>query len=297
MSFGSIGFLVYEGFRNIRRNGLMSLAALGTITVALTILGATVLSAYALYQIASVQPQKLNEIEVFLNVDTPADQVADVETRIRGLDDVRSVTLIPKEQAWAEIQAGQPALKETALDNPLPDAFWVQAADVRAIAGLKQSLSDASHFPEVNWVNASNTEVESLLALARMIRILGGAISIGLFAATLFIVYNTVRLTVFARRREIRIMQLVGATQGFIRFPLLMEGLFFGIAGAIIACGLLWLAAREIGRFIRQLHSPLMADVTVHLSHVDFAGGLIAIGTLIGLVGSTLAMRRFLRQK
>lgn len=297
MNFGSLAFLIYEGCRNIRRNGLMSLAALGTITVALTILGASAWSAYCLHEIAARQPQRLNEVAVFLQVRTQRDQALAVAERLRNLPNVRTVTLVTKEQAWSETEAGQPALKDIALDNPLPDALRIETTDVRGMDALTHMLQDTRRFPDVNWVNASNSEVRSLLALARVIRILGATISLGLFAATLFIVYNTVRLTVFARRREIRIMQLVGATPRFIRFPLLMEGLFYGVAGGCIACGLLWLIAREISRFVQQLHSPLMADISIHLSPLEFASGLIAIGALIGLMGSFLAVRRFLRQK
>lgn len=297
MNLGSLFFLIYEGFRNIRRNRLMSLAALGTITVALTILGGSVLSAYCVHEIAAGQPQRLNEVDVFLQVGAAREQAMDVQERIRALPNVRTVSLVTREQAWSEMQAGQPALKGIALDNPLPDSFRIQATDVRGMDILTRALQDPHAFPEVNWVNASNTEVRSLLALARVIRVLGGTISIGLFAATLFIVYNTVRLTVFARRREIRIMQLVGATPLFIRFPLLVEGMFYGIAGAILACGLIWLATREIVRFVGELHSPLMADVSVHLSAIEFASGLLAIGVLIGVFGSSLAIRRFVRQR
>jgi cell division transport system permease protein len=297
VNFGSLAFLIYEGCRNIRRNGLMSLAALGTVTVALTILGASGWSAYCIHEIAARQPQRLNEIAVFLQVRTPRDQVLAVAERIRGLPNVRSVTLVTKEEAWNETQSSQPALKDTALDNPLPDALRIDTTDVQDMDALTDLLRNTTLFPDVNLVNSSNTEVRSLLALARVIRILGATISLGLFAATLFIVYNTIRLTVFARRREIRIMQLVGATPRFIRFPLLMEGLFYGVAGGCLACGLLWFIAREISRFVQQLHSPLMADIRIHLSPLEFASGLVAIGALIGLIGSFLAVRRFLRQK
>ncbi len=297
MNFASLSFLVYEGFRNIRRNGLMSLAALGTITVALTILGATLLSAYCIHEIAAGQPQRLNEIDVFLKVGLSRDRALAVEEQIRALPNVRAVALVSREEAWAQTRAGQPVLRELTLDNPLPDSFRVECGDVRGMDALTRTLQDTLQFPDVNWVNASNTEVRSLLALARVIRVLGGTISIALFGATLFIVYNTVRLTVFARRREIRIMQLVGATPFFIRFPLLVEALFYGVAGAVLACGLIWLGTREISRFVRQIHSPLMADVSVHLSPVEFASGLVAIGILIGIIGSSLAIRRFVRQK
>ena len=135
-----------------------------------------------------------------------------------------------------------------------------------------------------------------MLGLARLVRVIGGSAAIGLFVATLFIVYNTIRLTVYARRKEIRIMQLVGATPGFIRFPLLLEGVFHGVVGALIAGGIVLFCGHQVGRFIAQIHSPLFKDVPSQLGPIDMMAGLIAIGGFVGLVGSHLSIRRFLRQ-
>jgi len=135
-----------------------------------------------------------------------------------------------------------------------------------------------------------------LLGFARVIKVLGSGMAIGLFIATLFIVQNTIRLTVYARRREIRIMQMVGATPGFIRLPLLLEGAFYGVTGGVIACGILAICAQEISRFVSDLHSPLVGDVPSQLSTPDVLVGLIGLGALVGVFGSYLAMRRFLRQ-
>jgi cell division transport system permease protein len=162
---------------------------------------------------------------------------------------------------------------------------------------LTRTLGDKNQFPLVDWVNGSNDEVRSLLALARVVRVIGGSVSISLLAATLLIVHNTIRLTVLARRREIRIMQLVGATPRFIQLPLVLEGLFYGIAGAVAASGLLWFAGREVARFVRTLNSPLLANASFHISPLEFAAGLVAIGSLVGVFGSLLGARRFLRQK
>jgi cell division transport system permease protein len=139
-------------------------------------------------------------------------------------------------------------------------------------------------------------EVRTMLGFARVVKIVGGCASIGLFIATLFIVHNTIRLTVFARRREIRTMQLVGATPGFIRLPLLLEGLFHGIVGAFIASGVMLLCGREVSRFFIGLRSPLLGDVPSLLTPLQVVGVQVAIGAFVGLVGSYLAMRRFLKQ-
>lgn len=296
MRLSSLFFLMQEGFQNIRRNGLMSLAALGTVTVALTVLGGSLWTAYRVNEIAAQQPQKLNEVDVFLAAEVDRPTALAVQEKIRQQSNVRTVRLVTREEAWAEVQSGQALPDDVKLENPLPDAFRIEVADVSRMEALTQSLRDAALFPEINQVNASNEEMRMMLGFARVVKIIGGVVSIGLFIATLFIVHNTIRLTVFARRREIRIMQLVGATPGFIRAPLLLEGLFHGMVGACIAGGILILCAREVSRFVSQLRSPLINEVPSHLGPLDAVGGLIALGALIGLVGSHLAMRRFLKQ-
>jgi cell division transport system permease protein len=292
----SLIFLLHEGFLNIRRNGLMSLAALGTVTVALTVLGASLWTAYRIHEIAAEQPQTFNEIDVFLKKEIDRDQALDVQERIRRLPEVQRVHLVSRERAWAEMQNREPTLTQVMPDNPLSDKFEVGAKQAAEVDRLARILRDSAQFAEVDQVNDASQEVRTMLGFARIVKVMGGCAAIGLFIATLFIVQNTIRLTVFARRREIRIMQLVGATPGFIRFPLMFEGVFHGIVGAAIAGGLVLLGGREVSRFVAQLHSPLIGEIPSHIGPIDMVSGLIAIGAFIGLVGSHLSMRRFLKQ-
>ncbi len=296
MKPSSLLFLIHEAFLNIRRNGLMSLAALGTVTVALTVLGGSIWTAYRIHEVAQEQPQKFNAIDVFVLPGTDRTASLGLQDRIRALRTVKEVRLVTKEQAWSHLQQTEPSLSEALPDNPLPDKLEVQARDGAKVGALADGLRDRNRFPEVMQVNDANQEVRSLLGFARVIRVLGLSTAIGLFIATLFIVQNTIRLTVYARRREIRIMQMVGATPGFIRFPLLLEGVFYGVAGGTLACGILVVCAREVSRFVMELHSPLVGDVPSQLSTPNVLSGLVGLGALVGLVGSHLAMRRFLRQ-
>ncbi len=296
MSFSSLAFLIGEGFRNIRRNGLMTLAALSTVSVALTILGASLWLSFRLQEIASRQPQKLNEVAVFLNLDVDREKAEALGGRIEKLDNVKKAVIVPKEKAWQELQAGQPSLQEVALENPLPDAFRIEVTDVSKMDGVISQLKDNSLFPEINWINSSNREVKTMLAIASLVKIIGGAASVGMTVATLFIIHNTIRLTVFARRKEIRIMQMVGATPRFIRFPLLMEGLFHGIVGALIASILLLICGFQVTRLMLQLRSPLLGEVPTHLTPLIMIPSLVLIGAILSYVGSYLSMRRFLKQ-
>ncbi len=296
MGLGSFGFLIREGLLNIRRNGLMSLAALGTVTVALTVLGGSLWTAHRINEFAQLQPQKFNQVDVFLKPEVTREQSLAVQARVQLLPDVKSARLVTKEQAWARLQTDEPTITEAMPENPLPDKFEIEARDATHVDAMARQLRNTGQFPEVAKISDASKEVRTMLGFARIIRVLGGSVAVGLFVATLFIVQNTIRLTVFARRREIRIMQLVGATPGFIRFPLLLEGVFHGVVGAALASAIILLCGREVSRFVAQLNSPLLGDVPTHLGPADVVSGLIAIGAFVGLVGSYLSLRRFLKQ-
>lgn len=295
MRLSSLGFLLHEAFLNIRRNGLMSLAALGTVTVALTVLGASLWTAFRISEYAQFQPQKFDRIDLFLMVDTSREQVKALKEKIETQTGVERVRLITKEQAWSDIQSSEPSLTDAMEENPLPDKLEVAVRDVSQIDRIARQFRNKAEYQDVDKVLDAGEEVRTMLGLARVVKVVGGCASIGLFIATLFIVHNTIRLTVFARRREIRTMQLVGATPGFIRLPLLLEGLFHGIVGAVIASGLILLCGREVSRFITNLRSPLVGDIPSLLSPWHIFGGLTAIGAFVGFIGSYLAIRRFLK--
>lgn len=292
MGLNSLLFLIQEGFQNIRRNGLMSLAALGTVSVALTVLGGSMWMANRVHEMAAAQPQKFNEVDAFLGADVDRPTALAVKARLQALPAVHHVTLVTKEQAWAQFQSEV----TDAVENPLPDKFEIEAADVNAVGALSRSLKNAKDFPEIKNVNDANETLRAYIEFARVVRLVGSAVCIGLFVATLFIVQNTIRLTVFARRREIRIMQLVGATSGFIRFPLLLEGVFHGVIGALIASGLVLLTADRLTKLVQSWKSSLVPDVPTQLGPAQVIVGLVCIGAFVGLSGSYLSMRRFLKQ-
>ncbi|MCS6777706.1 MAG: permease-like cell division protein FtsX [Chloroherpetonaceae bacterium] len=295
MRLSSLGFLLHEAWLNIRRNGLMSLATLGTVTVALTVLGASLWTIFRLSEYAQFQPRRFDRIDLFLLPDVSRERAETLRDQIAHLPGVARVRLIPREQAWADLQASEPLLTEALEENPLPDKLEVEVRDIAQIQAIAHNFRDQTAYPDVERVVDAGEAVRVMLGLARVVKVVGGSASAGLFIATLFLVYNTIRLTVFARRREIRTMQLVGATPGFIRLPLLLEGLFHGVVGALLASGILLLCAREVSRFVASLRSPLIGDVPSLLSPWHVPAVLVALGALIGLVGSYLAIRRFLR--
>lgn len=296
MNLNSIPFLIREAFLNIRRNGLMSLAALGTVTMALAVFGASVWSAYRLSEVARMQPQKFNSIDVFLPSTAERDTTLELQTRLSQMPLVSRVKIYPKEVAWAQFQSQEPEMTEALTENPLPDKLEVELKDAANVSELARRLRRKTDFPDIEKVIDPGEEVRTLIGFAGLIRVIGFSVALGLFAATLFIVQNTIRLTVFARRREIRVMQLVGATPGFIRMPLLLEGLFHGTVGGMIAAGVILLCGREVSKFVVSLKSPLIGDVPTLIGPAQVFFLLVAVGAFIGVTGSYLSMRRFLKQ-
>ncbi len=292
----SLLFLLSEAWHNIRRNGLMTLAALGTVTVALTVLGATLWTAYRINEYARQQPQKFNQIAVFLSPDAEREQTELLKTRLESLPDVERVHLVTKETAWRQLQRDESVLTEALDGNPLPDKLEVDVRDAGQVGTLAKILRNPTLYLEIDKVVDSSEAVKTLLGFARLVKVIGGGAAIGLFIATLFIVHNTIRLTVFARRRELRIMQLVGATPNFNRLPLLLEGLFHGVVGGMIAAGILVVSGREVSRFVGGLQSPLIGDIPAYFAPYQVALIVILLGAVISLFGSSLAIRRFLKQ-
>lgn len=292
----SFPFLLREGCVNVRRHGLLSFTALCTITVALTILGASLWTAYRVTEIADQQPQKFNSIDVFLRVDATREQTNALAESLRNTHGVAAVQVITKEAAWASYEKNDPSLTRAMPDNPLMDRLVVQAGSSADVGVLASRLRDKKLYPSVMQVNDANQEVRVLLRFARLVKVLGVAISVGLFLATLFVVQNTIRLTVFARRREIRIMQLVGATAGFIRLPLLLEGVFHGLFGGLLSAAFLLFMASKVSSFVAALHSPLIGSAQSQVTPWMVLAALALAGVLTGLSGSYVSVRRYLRQ-
>ncbi len=292
----SILFLLQEGYLNIRRNGLMSIAALGTVAVTLTILGASLWSVFRINEIAQQQPQTFNEIDVFMRPELLRDDALDLKERLTAVPHVGVVTFVSKEQAWKDLTSEEKTLTEAMPEDPLPDSYRIETTEARYVSEIAKALRDKAKYPEIEHVTDAGAEVRMMLAFARLIKVIGYGVAAALFIATMFIVYNTIRLTVFARRREIRIMQLVGATSWFIRIPLLIEGLFHGVAGATVATFIVLLGARQVAGFVDQIHSPLIPDVPSQASPFTISLLLIFIGAFVGLAGSHMSIRKYLKQ-
>jgi cell division transport system permease protein len=282
-----------EGWRAFARNGLMSLAAVVVTMVTLLALGATLVVSGTVDHVVGHLERQL-QVVAYLRDGLSAGALDAVRDRVEHLPGVTDVQYVSKEQALASLQravGGRAEFRDLLAHNPLPASFVIsvdQASHLRAVA------RQAARLPQVEDVSYERAAVGRLLAVGRVIRLLGAAAAVGLALIALVIIASMIRITVFARRAEIEVMRLVGATAWFIRWPFVVEGAITGACGAAAAL-LLVLAAYALA--VRGARGtlpflPLPGPQQVALA---VSWKLMLWGIAIGVAGSLLAVRRYLR--
>lgn len=281
-----------EGIQGFRHNGLASAAAVTITMVTLVALGAAMVVASTLDHLARSVESRVQMV-VYLRDGLRASEVAAIRTRLIRLPGVTEVTYVSKDDALAAFQqrlGGRVDLTEFLSHNPLPASFEVAVDDPARLSAI---AAEAGALPNVERASYGAETVDRLLAWTRGVR-LGGAIASGVLAfVAMIIIVNTIRLTVLARRTEIEVMRLVGATAWFIRWPFVIEG---AVTGTLAGCAALtlvtgaytWLAWTAGGALpFLTLLSPLQVAL-------DLAWKVLLWGFVIGIGGSLLAVRRFL---
>ncbi|HEY1866769.1 MAG TPA: permease-like cell division protein FtsX [Candidatus Cybelea sp.] len=292
MDWGKVKFFLGEVLRNFSRNTGMQVTAIGTVAITIVLLG---LFLFVRGALADIGTRLLDQIEVsaYLSPDVTPAQVTSIAHFLAADPRVASAKFVPKKQALAELRERTKGTIDTALltENPLPDKFRIKTRvpdDVPAVAASLRRLSGVGN------VVYGQKIVQRLLQLGAVLRRIGIAVIVVFFAVAGIIISNTIRLTVFARRREIAIMQLVGATGTYIRLPFICEGLLAGVVGALLAVALL--AAARIALWPRLLEALPWAQLTV--MPVDarlLAAELVGVGAAIGVVASWISVGRHLR--
>jgi cell division transport system permease protein len=249
------------------------------------------LLAWQVHTIAQSLPRRF-EVHAFLKTDVPRERAMAVAADLSSQPGVTHVDLVPREEAWAQLRKSYPRPDDLQglEDNPLPDKLEIAAVTPEASLALAQQVRA---LPEVDGVRAGEDVVRNLMSVADGIR-LAGLVLAGLLAlGTAAIVANAIRLTLLARRKDIRLMQLVGATNDFIRLPLVLEGMLQGAAGAALACAVVLVALHYVNaRVVPAL--PLVTELRLALDLRLFCAALVAGGALLGVLGSFFSLRKFL---
>ncbi|MGM7721393.1 permease-like cell division protein FtsX [Metabacillus sp. Hm71] len=285
-----------ESLKSLARNTWMTFASISAVTVTLILVGTFLVIMMNLNNVADNLENDV-EIRVLIDVTANEDAQAKLKSEIQKIEEVDSITYSSKEQELDNLieslgEEGE-SFELFEQNNPLNDVFIVKAADPQDTKVVADKIAKLENASKVKY---GQEEVEKLFDVISISRNIGIALIIGLLFTAMFLISNTIKITIFARRREIEIMKLVGATNGFIRWPFFLEGLFLGVLGAVIPITLIisvyqslykWALPKLQGSFVEFLpFNPFVFQVSAIL---------LLIGALIGVWGSLMSVRKFLK--
>lgn len=296
MKIRTLGRHARESLKSITRNGWMTFASVSAVTVTLILVGVFFVIMMNLNRVAETIEE---DVQIRVHIDVAAneqDQQA-LKSKIEQLPEVESVKFSSKEDELQELiksmgEEGD-SFKLFEQDNPLNDVFIVKTKDPKDTMKIAEKMAKFEYVTKSVYGKGT---VEKLFNFINASRNVGIVLIAGLFFTAVFLISNTIKITIIARRREIKIMRLVGATNAFIRWPFFLEGLWLGILGAILPIILIsiayyhayeYLAPKLVGNFIQILpYEPFVFQVS---------GLLVLMGALIGVWGSVMSVRKFLK--
>lgn len=289
---GRIRFFLSEAFRSLWRNYFMTVAAVVTVFLSMFLLGVVMVFVYNINAVLEDVEQKV-EITIYLKDSATGDEIEALRQEIVDLPEVKEVQFIDKDEALKRLKEDLKEHEELLKDlpsNPLPASFEVALKDPE-LAGTVAVKFEGR--PIVEEVRYGKELAERIFKVTSVIRNISAVFVLLLGGVSILLISNTIRLSIYARRREVEIMKLVGATNWFIRWPFIIEGLAVGLVGAIAALAFVILGTDFVMDRIREnlmfLTVPFDAVSTVQITLV-----ILGVGAIIGAVGSGLGLRRFL---
>jgi cell division transport system permease protein len=289
-----LAYFVRETLISLRRNLLMTIAGIITVAISLFLFGGILLVS-AVVDHGTQQWKHGIELEIFMKVKASPNNVISIRDALSHDPQVKSFKFLNKQDAYNIFKkdfADQPALVESTRPEDLPESFRVapfKAEDTELLDGNYKSQ------PDVDTVITAKQQIKSLLTATRWIRLAFITMAVVLLASSLFLIVNTIRLATFARRREIEVMRLVGASNWFVRVPFMAEGFVQGAIGAGFAFGLVWALKIIIANLLAHRSQTLISTFRVTSADALGIGFLVlGIGAAIGVFGSIVGLRRFL---
>lgn len=299
MTGSSLRYLTKEGFRNVWTNRMMSTASICVLMSCLVLIGSASMIFFNIDSLLE-KIEEQNVIMVYVEDGTTNAQLDEMRNEINSIGNIDQVEFVSKESAWEEQletmeEAQAEFFTEVSSDIPLPDAYKVTVQNLDNFDATAEKLSEMEH---VDTIRENKDLAQRLVAIRQGITVIAIVIVAVLFAISLFIISNTIRLTVYSRRLEISIMKSVGATNGFVRFPFVIEGIILGLLSGAIALGFVWglyeLAVNQFGDLLTSLN-------LVAISFTDYAlpmlGIFVIIGVVCGVGGSLMTMRKYLNKE
>jgi len=287
-----VKFFLAEALRSLRRNYFMTIAALVTVFLSMAVLGAVMVFVYNIEAVLKDVEQKV-EISVFLKDSVTAEQIETLQGEIVGWEEVKQSQFVSKDEALQRLKEDMGEGADVVEDlgrNPLPASFEISLNDPEEVGKVAQRLEGREYIDEVSY---GQEIAERIFQVTSVIRNILVVFLVMLGGVSILLISNPIRLSISARRKEVEIMKLVGATNWFIRWPFVIEGIVVGTVGAAAALAVVQLGTDFVVERIREnlifLSVPFDA-----ISFVQLAIVLLGVGALIGAAGSGLGLRRFL---
>lgn len=296
MRFDSVKYFVKDALKSITRNKTLSIASVATVAATLFILGVITLTMVNVNKAVAQLGSKV-EVKVFLKDDITEVQQNDLKTKLELVDGVKGVTLETKEQALEKVKE---QLKDDAElltagfkeKNPFPGSFTVKVTKPEVV---DQIISVTKDMEGIEKIKDARDIIEKISKLTGSVKVIGTIAFTVFILVSLFLIGNTIKITVYSRKREIGIMKFVGATDWFIRWPFIIEGVFLGIVGGLIS-------TLVLNFTYSMIVSKMSAEVLMGFSLVGVSyiwkviiWEFMLAGLFIGTVGSIVSMRKFLK--
>ena len=288
---------IRDAFKSVFRNFSLSLASISCITITLLVVSLSLILSANVNHVATLIEKEVT-IVTFLDSDISEEDTNKVLTEIKKLDNIDSVKYQSKVEIANEMKASSEVYANimngwTDEENPLQSTYLVKVKDIEKIAKTAEKISKIEHVGPVKYGEGM---VEQLVSLFEIVRNISIGVVIALVIVTIFLITNTIKITIYSRKREIEIMRLVGASNINIKIPFIFEGLFLGIFGAIIPIiGTFYAYSIVYEKFDGKLFSEFvrLVEPTPFLYLVSLA--LVLIGMVVGMFGSLQAVRKYLK--
>jgi cell division transport system permease protein len=288
------GFFLRESLRSMRRNAAPSFAALATVLVTMLVLGVFIPIVQATNGAAnSVRGRVL--VDVYMRTSATAKDDARVQKELLAVPHVRNVQFVSKQQAYDQQSKANPQAFELLNSNPLPDTFHVIPDNPSNVLAVRTALtpSGAMLDPTIQNVSNKRNDTKKILEVTNLVTITAAVLTVLLTIASILLIANTIRLSLYARRREVEVMKLVGATDWFIRWPFVIEGTIVGAVGALLAIAVLAITKVALLDPLADNWTLIAAPRTI--AFTALVAVMLSAGVLVSALGSGLSLRRFLR--
>ncbi len=295
--FRMFGRNVRDAFKSVGRNFSLSIASISCISITLIVVGLSLLISYNVNNFTETIKKDVT-IVVFLNQETTSEELISIKDEIAMFDNVATIDIKTKDEAKKEMMAESEVFDATMStwpesDNPLRDSYLIKVHDIEQI---NDTVDKIKNFEKVEVVDYGEGMVEKLVDAFKLVQQITIIIVVILIVVTIFLIINTIKLTIFSRKREISIMRLVGASNLTIKIPFVIEGMLIGMIGSIIPIVVaIYGYIVFYDRFEGQLFSPLIKLVSPEPFIYIVSGIILLIGIVVGMFGSGRAVRKYLK--